>query len=136
MIYIYTTASSSGYCAITLGGSLSSCLTGTESKASSNRAELLAVIYALEALPVNSKVTICTSNTYVEGAITKGAIWLKKSKPANSDLIKKLIKLIDKHIVRTRWLSSQTNDKYYKYSATLARKAYSGELTNFELVAI
>lgn len=97
-----------------------------------NRMELMAVIFALEALKYPCRVTVFTDSQYIAKAINLG--WLDKWQKSgwktsnrtdvkNKDLWQRMIKLLNKHSVEFQWIRGHSGDKYNERCDLLARDA-------------
>ncbi len=88
-------------------------ISGSEINTTNNRMELTALIKALEALKEKCEIEIFTDSKYICDSIQKGWAkswqkngWKKSNKkPAiNSDLWKKLLALLEKHVYTINWI--------------------------------
>ncbi len=109
-----------GWAAIILDGKNQSTISGSESKTTNNRMELMAPIMALKKIKTKSEITIYTDSRYVKDGIT---VWIKKwklnnwksssKKPVkNKDLWIRLDDLCQKHKVSWRWIKAHAGDKF------------------------
>ena len=69
-----------GWAAIIIDGKNQSNISGSESKTTNNRMELMAPIMALKKIKTKSEITIFTDSRYVKDGITE---WIKKWKLNN-----------------------------------------------------
>jgi ribonuclease HI len=101
-----------GYGVVLVDGLRRIELSGGFRLTTNNRMELMAAIVGLEALRLQSKVTICTDSKYVQEGIGRGwaRSWRangwrkKKGTRTNSDLWDRLLELCDHHDVEFVWL--------------------------------
>lgn len=86
-----------------------------------NRMELLGIIEPLEQLTDVSEVEIVTDSRYVEQAINAGWLkgWVKRGwkkadkKPVlNQDLWERMLKLLEKHNLRFRWVKGHSSNPF------------------------
>jgi len=84
-----------------------------------NRMELMGVIVGLESLKEKCKVLVVSDSKYVVDAIEKGWVekwrangWMRtKSEEAkNADLWKRLLKLLEQHEVRFKWVKGHSDN--------------------------
>lgn len=84
-----------------------------------NRMELMGVIVGLESLKERCKVLVVSDSKYVVDAIEKGWVekwrangWMRtKSEEAkNADLWKRLLKLLEQHEVRFKWVKGHSDN--------------------------
>ena len=105
--------------------------------------ELMAVIYALEALSEPCQVELYSDSKYVIDAITKGWVtkwkannWKrnKKEKAINVDLWEKLLPLLDMHDVSFVWVKGHADNANNNHCDYLARTAITEKelLVDFE----
>ena len=108
-----------GWAAIILDGKNQSNISGSESKTTNNRMELMAPIMALKKIKTRSEITIYTDSRYVKDGITD---WIKKwklnnwknsnKKPVkNKDLWIKLDNCCQKHHVIWKWVKAHAGNK-------------------------
>ena len=108
-----------GWAAIILDGKNQSSISGSESKTTNNRMELMAPIMALKKIKIKSEITIYTDSRYVKDGITE---WIKKwklnnwkssnKKPVkNKDLWVKLDNHCQKHNVSWKWVKAHASNK-------------------------
>ena len=108
-----------GWAAIILDGKNQSNISGSESKTTNNRMELMAPIMALKKIKTRSEITIYTDSRYVKDGITD---WIKKwklnnwknsnKKPVkNKDLWIKLDNCCQKHHVSWKWVKAHAGNK-------------------------
>lgn len=101
-----------GWSAILRYGEHERVLSGGEPQTTNNRMELLAVIFALEALTRPCEVILTTDSRYVSDSISLGRVyswqkrsWLKKGGVVpNADLWQRLLPLLEKHEVTFEWV--------------------------------
>ena len=109
-----------GWAAIILNDTYQSSISGSESKTTNNRMELMAPIMALKKIKKKSEITIFTDSKYVKDGITD---WIKKwkvnnwkssnKKPVkNKDLWIKLDNACLKHKVTWKWVKAHDGNKY------------------------
>ena len=109
-----------GWAAIIIDGKNQSNISGSESKTTNNRMELMAPIMALKKIKTKSEITIFTDSRYVKDGITE---WIKKwklnnwkssnKKPVkNKDLWVKLDNSCKKHNVSWKWVKAHAENKY------------------------
>ena len=109
-----------GWAAIILDGENQSNISGSESRTTNNRMELMAAIMALKKIKNRSEITIYTDSRYVKDGITE---WIKKwklnnwkssnKKPVkNKDLWIKLYNSCQKHNVSWKWVKAHAGDKF------------------------
>ena len=109
-----------GWAAIIIDGKNQSNISGSESKTTNNRMELMAPIMALKKIKTKSEITIYTDSRYVKDGITE---WIKKwklnnwkssnKKPVkNKDLWVKLDNSCKKHNVSWKWVKAHAENKY------------------------
>lgn len=88
-------------------------LSGAEDNTTNNRMELIAAIRGLSALNEKCSVLLYSDSKYLTDAVSKGWVykwrekgWMKSKTEAvpNSDLWKKIIKLVEKHHVEFEWV--------------------------------
>ena len=117
-----------GWAAIILDDSNQSNISGSESKTTNNRMELMAPIMALKKIKKKSEITIFTDSKYVKDGITD---WIKKWKQnnwkssnknpvKNKDLWIKLDNSCQKHKVTWRWVKAHAGNKYNNLADELA----------------
>lgn len=95
-------------------------LSGGEASTTNNRMELIAVISALEALKEPCRVELYTDSKYVADAINQGWLkswirrgWRRKDGPVkNPDLWKKLLPLMEVHMVEFIWVKGHAENPY------------------------
>ena len=108
-----------GWAAIIIDGKNQSNISGSESKTTNNRMELMAPIMALKKIKTKSEITIFTDSRYVKDGITE---WIKKwklnnwknsnKKPVkNKDLWIKLDNCCQKHHVSWKWVKAHAGNK-------------------------
>ncbi len=108
-----------GWAAVILDGKNQSSISGSESKTTNNRMELMAPIMALKKIKTKSEITIYTDSKYVKDGITE---WIKKwklndwkssnKKPVkNKDLWVKLDNCCQKHDVSWKWVKAHAGNK-------------------------
>ena len=108
-----------GWAAIIIDGKNQSNISGSESKTTNNRMELMAPIMALKKIKTKSEITIYTDSRYVKDGITE---WIKKwklnnwknsnKKPVkNKDLWIKLDNCCQKHHVSWKWVKAHAGNK-------------------------
>ena len=108
-----------GWAAIIIDGKNQSNISGSESKTTNNRMELMAPIMALKKIKTKSEITIYTDSKYVKDGITE---WIKKwklnnwknsnKKPVkNKDLWIKLDNCCQKHHVSWKWVKAHAGNK-------------------------
>ena len=108
-----------GWAAIIIDGKNQSNISGSESKTTNNRMELMAPIMALKKIRRESEITIFTDSKYVKDGITE---WIKKwklnnwknsnKKPVkNKDLWIKLDNSCQKHKVKWKWVKAHAGNK-------------------------
>ena len=108
-----------GWAAIIIDGKNQSTISGSESKTTNNRMELMAPIMALKKIKTKSEITIYTDSRYVKDGITE---WIKKwklnnwknsnKKPVkNKDLWIKLDNCCQKHHVSWKWVKAHAGNK-------------------------
>ena len=108
-----------GWAAIIIDGKNQSNISGSESKTTNNRMELMAPIMALKKIKTRSEITIYTDSRYVKDGITD---WIKKwklnnwknsnKKPVkNKDLWIKLDNCCQKHHVIWKWVKAHAGNK-------------------------
>lgn len=122
-VQIYTDGACSGnpgpggWAAILKFGGVEKELSGGEADTTNNRMELTAVIEGLSALKEPCEVELVSDSRYVIDSIEKRWVyswrdrgWVKPDKkPAlNADLWKKLLPLLEKHIVQFKWIRGHT----------------------------
>ncbi len=107
------------------------CLSGAEADTTNNRTELLAAIYALEALKRRCRVRLVTDSQYVRNGITKWmASWKRnswrtasRSPVKNADLWKRLDAADSQHDVDWVWVRGHSGHPENERADALARKA-------------
>tara|TARA_B100001093_G_scaffold40681_1_gene34569 strand:+ start:1913 stop:2335 length:423 start_codon:yes stop_codon:yes gene_type:complete len=108
-----------GWAAIILDEENQSSISGSESKTTNNRMELMAAIMALKKIKNKSEIIIYTDSRYVKDGITE---WIKKwklnnwkssnKKPVkNKDLWIKLDNCCKKHNVSWKWVKAHAGSK-------------------------
>ena len=108
-----------GWAAIILDEESQSSISGSESKTTNNRMELMAAIMALKKIKNKSEIIIYTDSRYVKDGITE---WIKKwkvnnwkssnKKPVkNKDLWIKLDNCCKKHSVSWKWIKAHAGNK-------------------------
>ena len=108
-----------GWAAIILDGKNQSSISGSESKTTNNRMELMAPIMALKKVRKKSEITIYTDSKYVKDGITD---WIKKwklnnwksasKKPVkNKDLWIKLDSSCQRHKVIWKWVKAHSGNR-------------------------
>ena len=108
-----------GWAAIIIDEKNQSKISGSESKTTNNRMELMAPIMALKKIKTKSEITIYTDSKYVKDGITE---WIKKwklnnwknsnKKPVkNKDLWIKLDNCCQKHHVSWKWVKAHAGNK-------------------------
>ena len=108
-----------GWAAIILDEESQSSISGSESKTTNNRMELMAAIMALKKIKNKSEIIIYTDSRYVKDGITE---WIKKwklnnwkssnKKPVkNKDLWIKLDNCCKKHNVSWKWVKAHAGNK-------------------------
>jgi ribonuclease HI len=101
-----------------------------------NRMEIMATIFALQALTEKCAVTLYTDSQYVVDSIMKG--WAekwqqngwkrnKKEKAKNADLWEKLLELCKQHEVNFIWVRGHSGNKENEYCDRLAFQATQGD---------
>lgn len=94
-------------------------LSGGFKTTTNNRMELMGVIVGLESLKEKCRVLIVSDSKYVVDAIEKGWVekwrsnnWMRtKSEEAkNADLWKRLLKLLELHEVRFKWVKGHSDN--------------------------
>tara|TARA_B100000941_G_C28324046_1_gene458016 strand:+ start:264 stop:686 length:423 start_codon:yes stop_codon:yes gene_type:complete len=109
-----------GWAAIILDGKNLFSISGSESKTTNNRMELLAPIMALKKIKAKSEITIYTDSRYVKDGITE---WIKKWKlnnwknsnkklVKNKDLWVKLDNCCQKHKVSWKWVKAHAGNRF------------------------
>ena len=94
-------------------------LSGGFRKTTNNRMELLAVIEGLQSLKKPCEVTVFSDSKYIVDAVNKG--WAerwqangwrrnRKDKALNPDMWAHLLKLLDTHTVRVRWVKGHAGN--------------------------
>ena len=117
-----------GWAAIIIDGKNQSNISGSESKTTNNRMELMAPIMALKKIKTKSEITIYTDSRYVKDGITE---WIKKwklnnwkgsnKKPVkNKDLWIKLEDSCLRHKVTWKWIKAHAENKYNNLADELA----------------
>ena len=117
-----------GWAAIIIDGKNQSNISGSESKTTNNRMELMAPIMALKKIKTKSEITIFTDSRYVKDGITE---WIKKwklnnwkssnKKPVkNKDLWVKLDNSCQKHKITWKWVKAHAGNKYNSLADELA----------------
>ena len=117
-----------GWAAIIIDGKNQSNISGSESKTTNNRMELMAPIMALKKIKTKSEITIYTDSRYVKDGITE---WIKKwklnnwkssnKKPVkNKDLWIKLDNSCQKHKITWKWVKAHAINKYNNLADELA----------------
>lgn len=105
-------------------------LCGGFCRTTNNRMELMAVIFALEALNQPCLVDLHTDSQYVRNAVEKGwlAAWQARNwrkadkKPVlNADLWQRLLPLLERHEVRLHWLRGHAGQEQNERCDRLAR---------------
>ena len=120
-----------GWAAIIIDGKNQLNISGSESKTTNNRMELMAPIMALKKIKTKSEITIYTDSRYVKDGITE---WIKKwklnnwkssnKKPVkNKDLWVKLDGLCEKNNVSWKWVKGHSTNKYNNLADELATQA-------------
>ena len=107
------------------------CLSGAEADTTNNRMELLAAIYALEALKRRCRVRLVTDSQYVRNGITKWmASWKRNNWRAagrapvkNVDLWKRLDATASRHDVDWVWVKGHSGHPGNERADALARDA-------------
>ena len=88
-------------------------LSGGFRNTTNNRMELMGAIAGLEALKEPCEVTLTTDSQYLVNAIEKGWVykwkangWMRNNKEEalNRDLWERLLRVMEKHIVRFQWI--------------------------------
>ena len=108
-----------GWAAIIIDGKNQSNISGSESKTTNNRMELMAPIMALKKIKKKSEITIITDSRYVKDGITE---WIQKwrindwknsnKKPVkNKDLWIKLDNSCQKHRVKWKWVKAHAGNE-------------------------
>ncbi|MDR0813586.1 MAG: ribonuclease HI [Oscillospiraceae bacterium] len=95
-------------------------LSGGEKNTTNNRMELTAAIEGLSALNEPCKVRLFTDSKYVSDAINEGWLtswvrvnFVRKSGPVkNPDLWKRLLPLLDKHMVSFIWVKGHAENEW------------------------
>ena len=115
-------------------------LSGYTKKTTNNRMELLAAIFALEALKNESKAELTTDSSYVKDGITKWIHnWKKKGwkkankKPVeNRDLWERLDTAASKHDISWHWIRGHSghveNERADSLAVEAVRRGQSGEV--------
>ena len=102
-------------------------LCGGESNTTNNRMELLAAIYALEALKESCSVTLTSDSRYLVDAVTQGWLenWQRKgfSKVKNPELWQRLIPQLKRHQVEFVWVKGHEGHPYNERCDALATAA-------------
>ena len=117
-----------GWAAIIIDGKNQSIISGSESKTTNNRMELMAPIMALKKIKTKSEITIYTDSKYVKDGITE---WIKKwklnnwlssnKKPVkNKDLWIELDNCCQKHNVSWKWVKAHAENKLNNLADELA----------------
>ena len=102
--------------------------TGAQLRATNNRMELLAVLRALEALPVPSAVEVFTDSQYVQRGLTEFLPrWLLEPQGLdgrpNSTLWRELITQCERHRVRCSWVRGHSGNSINEIMDMRARTA-------------
>ncbi|MFT3747094.1 MAG: ribonuclease HI [Agriterribacter sp.] len=122
-----------GYGAILKWGSSEKELSGGYRHTTNNRMELMAVIFALEALTkTNLSITIYSDSQYVVRAVKEGWLnnWIKtdfKGGKKNKDLWKKYYQLSLKHKIQFVWVKGHADNAYNNRCDILATTAADGK---------
>lgn len=139
LVEVYTDGACSGnpgpggYGAILVYKGKEKEISGGEKDTTNNRMELLAVIKALESLKFPCRVNITTDSKYVSDAINKKWLdsWVKnnwkraKNKEVlNSDLWKRLHKLLNIHNTKFYWIKGHDGHPYNERCDELAKSFY------------
>ena len=117
-----------GWAAIIIDGKNQSNISGSESKTTNNRMELMAPIMALKKIKTKSEITIYTDSKYVKDGITE---WIKKwklnnwknsnkKKVKNKDLWIKLDNSCQKHKINWKWVKGHSENKFNNLADELA----------------
>jgi len=118
-----------GWAAIILDqNSNQSSISGSESKTTNNRMELMAPIMALKNIKKKSEIIIYTDSKYVKDGITdwiqkwKLNNWKNSNKKSvkNKDLWVKLDYACQKHKVKWTWVKAHAENKYNNLADELA----------------
>lgn len=127
-----------GWGAILRYNSVEKELSGGEARTTNNRMELMAIIFALEALKEPCDVELYSDSQYVVNAMTEGWArrwkangWMRNRKePAlNADLWERLLALCESHRVSFRWIKGHAENPYNNRCDSLA-VAESKKFTN------
>ena len=133
-VQIYTDGACSGnpgpggWGAILMYGVVKKELSGGEANTTNNRMELISVITALEALREPCQVELYTDSQYVSNAVNLGWLdswemrgWRRKGgEVKNPDLWKKLVPLLEKHMVSFIWIKGHAENEYNERCDELA----------------
>lgn len=122
-----------GYGAILKWGGTEKELSGGYRLTTNNRMELMAVIFALEALTkTDLNITVYSDSQYVVRAVKEG--WLKnwiatdfKGGKKNKDLWKKYYQLSLKHKIQFVWVKGHADNPYNNRCDVLATTAADGK---------
>lgn len=107
-------------------------MSGAYTKTTNNRMEVLAAIFALEALKQPCQVTLYSDSRYLVDAIEKGWVvrwrqnnWMRNKKdPAiNVDLWERLLPLLEMHNVEFKWVKGHSDNAENNRCDQLARDA-------------
>lgn len=123
-----------GWAAIMRFEATEKVLTGGYARTTNNRMEIMAALFALEALKEPCAVTLFTDSRYLCDAVEKRwlASWQKNGwktaakKPVkNRDLWERLAPLLLRHTVTFHWLEGHAGHPQNERADTLAREAAS-----------
>lgn len=123
-----------GWAAILKFGIAEKVLTGGYARTTNNRMEIMAALFALEALKEPCKIILFTDSRYLCDAVEKHWLtsWRKNGwktaakKPVkNRDLWERLVPLLGRHTVTFHWLEGHAGHPQNERADTLAREAAS-----------
>ena len=118
-----------GWGAILVYGGVEKEMSGGEAQTTNNRMELLAAIFAMEALREPCDITLTSDSKYLTDAINKGWLegwkkrgWVKADrKPVlNVELWQRIDKLLSIHTVRFVWVQGHAGHEYNERCDLLA----------------
>ena len=98
-------------------------------RTTNNRMELMAIIKALQFLPLSSSITFYTDSQYIVNAVNQAWLkkwqknnWLnsKKEPVKNRDLWEKILFYINKHKLTFIWVRGHNNNRYNEKADNLA----------------
>ena len=127
-----------GWGAIIVCGERELLLSGGEKNTTNNRMELTAVISALSALNVRSRVRVVSDSRYTVDSINLGRVdnwrkngWKKadRSPALNCDLWEKLTDLCVRHEITFEWIEGHSGHPYNERCDRLATSCADGFLT-------